>query len=118
MEVIWAIGPATAPAILEALRTADASWHPKTAGTLLNRLARKGALGFRKEGRGYVYYALAPKEACLGAESESFLKRLFGGSLKPMLAYMVDSKRLTPREIAELRDILERKPPTRNKEQL
>ena len=36
----------------------------------------------------------------------SFLERVFGGSLKPMLAHFIEQKKLSPQEIRELRDIL------------
>ena len=106
MNVVWTKGPTAAAGIIEALQAVDPSWHPKTAGTLLNRLVRKGALAFRKEGRGYIYHALVRREACVAAESDSFLNRLFGGSFKPMLAYMLESKKLKSGEIAELQEIL------------
>ena len=106
MNVVWTKGPTAAAGIVDALQAADPSWHPKTVGTLLNRLVRKGALAFRKEGRGYTYYARVRREACVAAESDTFLKRLFGGSFKPMLAYMVENKKLTSDEISELQGIL------------
>jgi BlaI family penicillinase repressor len=40
------------------------------------------------------------------AESASFLARVFGGSLKPMLAHFVETQKLSPEEIRELREIL------------
>lgn len=43
------------------------------------------------------------------AESESFLDRVFGGSMKPMLAYLVERKKLSPEEIRELKRLLEGK---------
>lgn len=118
MDAVWTKGPVTAGGLLEELRTRDASWHPKTAGTLLNRLVHKGALGFRKEGRGYVYFARVTRAACVGAESTSFLNRLFGGSFKPLLAHMVEQKKLSSAEIAELREILESNGNTKEKERL
>jgi BlaI family transcriptional regulator, penicillinase repressor len=107
MNIVWNKAPLTAAEIIEALQASDASWHPKTAKTLLNRLVQKKALGFKKEGRGYLYRPLVQREACLEAESESFLERLFGGSLKPMLAHLVERKKLSAKDIAELRQILD-----------
>jgi BlaI family penicillinase repressor len=40
------------------------------------------------------------------AESESFLDRVFGGSLHPMLAHFVGTKKLSPAEITELKRLL------------
>jgi BlaI family penicillinase repressor len=108
MNILWDKSPLGAAEIIEALQVSDASWHPKTAKTLLNRLVQKKALGFKKEGRGYLYRPLVQRGACIEAESESFLERLFGGSLKPMLAHLVERKKLSARDIAELRQILDR----------
>ena len=85
----------------------DSTWHPKTAKALLNRLVRKGALGFKKEGRAYLYRPLVKEKDCVDAASESFLERVFGGSLKPMLAHFVEHKKLSDVEIRELRRVLE-----------
>jgi BlaI family transcriptional regulator, penicillinase repressor len=106
MNIVWDKAPISAAEIIEGLQATDASWHPRTAKTLLSRLVRKGALGFKKAGRGYLYEPLVRRIACLEAESDSFLGRLFGGSLKPMLAHMVERRKLSAKEIEELREIL------------
>jgi BlaI family transcriptional regulator, penicillinase repressor len=107
MKQVWAHSSCTANDVIQALTQADPSWHPKTIKTYLNRLVSKRALGFSKEGRAYVYRALVTESECVDAASESFLERVFGGSLKPMLAHFVDSKKLSPQEIAELKRLLE-----------
>ncbi len=107
MKVVWAKGPCSAGEIIETLAGSDPSWHPKTVKTYLTRLVGKGALGFRKEGRAYQYRALVKETECVSAASESFLERVFGGSLKPMLAHFVEHKKLSPVEIKELKDLLE-----------
>lgn len=107
MKVIWAQGPCSASEIIEALNRAGPAWHPKTVKAFLTRLVKKRALGFRKEGRAYLYRPLAAQSECVDAASESFLERVFGGSLKPMLAHFVERKKLTPEEIRDLRRLLE-----------
>jgi len=109
MKVVWAHAPLTAASVIAHLAARDTGWHPKTVRTLLNRLVKKGALGYRQEGRSYVYYARVSEEACVAAVSESFLERVFGGALSPMLAHFVERHRLTPSEIEGLRDILRRR---------
>ena len=108
MNVVWAKGPCTAGEIIEALRQTDASWHPRTAKAFLNRLVKKKALGFSPEGRAYVYRALVRREECIDAASQSFLERVFGGSLKPMIAHFVEREKLSPEEIRELRRLLKK----------
>ena len=108
MRVVWARSPLAAQEISDALAEHD-DWHPKTVKTLLNRLVKKRALGFQKEGRAYFYRPLVAERDCVAAESESFLDRVFGGSLQPMLAHFVGSKKLSPPEIAELKRLLKQK---------
>lgn len=105
MKICWAKSPCSAQEIIDLLSAQD-DWHPKTVKTLLNRLVKKRALGFQKEGRAYLYRPLVAQQDCIAAESESFLSRVFGGSLKPMLAHFVETQKLSPREIAELKKLL------------
>jgi BlaI family penicillinase repressor len=106
MRVIWTEAPCSAGQIIEALTRRDPTWHPKTVKAFLSRLVRKKAVGFRKEGRAYLYRPLVKEKDCVDAVSESFLDRVFGGSLKPMLAHFVESKKLSEEEILELRRLL------------
>ena len=105
--------PCSAGQIIERLTRADATWHPKTVKAFINRLVKKGVLGFRKEGRAYLYRPLAREGECVDAASESFLERVFGGSLKPMLAHFVERKKLSAAEVKELKDLLEAREPGR-----
>jgi len=109
MKVIWAKGPCSAGAIVQALGRGDASRHPKTIKTYLGRLTAKKALGFRKEGREYLYHSLVTECECVKAVSESFLERVFGGSVKPMLAHFVEQKKLSVAQIQELKRLLDGK---------
>lgn len=105
MKVVWSNSPVSAQEIISVLAEQDA-WHPKTAKTLLNRLVKKGALGFTKEGRAYLYRPLVAEKDCVAAESASFLDRVFSGAIKPMLAHFVESRKLSSQEIAELKKLL------------
>ena len=84
-------------------------WHPKTVKAFLNRLVKKKALGFEQDGRAYIYYPLVRQDECAEAASVSFLERVFGGSLKPMVAHFVSRKRLSKKEIRELKQLLDEK---------
>jgi len=108
MKICWNRSPVTAQEIIDTLAALD-DWHPKTVKTLLNRLVKKRALGFKKDGRAYLYHPLVEEKDCIAAESKSFLDRVFGGSLKPMLAHFVESRKLSDTEIAELKTLLKQK---------
>jgi len=108
MKVCWNRSPINAQEIIEALAP-PASRHPKTVKTLLNRLVKKGALGFKKDGRAYLYEPLVAEQDCVTAESTSFLERVFGGSLQPMLAHFVEHRKMSPEEIVELKRLIKQK---------
>ena len=107
MKVIWLHAPCSAGEVIQHLVKEDSAWHPKTIKTFLARLVNKKALGFRKEGRAYLYWPLVTEKDCVDAASERFLGRVFGGSLKPMLAHFVEHKKLSADEIRDLKTLLE-----------
>jgi BlaI family penicillinase repressor len=107
MRIVWAQHPVTAADIIARLSTADSSWHPKTARTLLARLVDKKALDYEERGRVYVYEPRVTEAECVAAASGSFVERVFGGSLKPMLAHFIEQKQLTRAELDELRRLLD-----------
>lgn len=107
MRVVWDRNPITAAEIIDKLSEGDPSWHPVTAKTLLNRLVKKGALGFLVDGRTYWYKPLVKEKECVNAASASFLGRVFSGSLSTMVAHFVEQRRLTPKQTRELRKLLD-----------
>lgn len=107
MRVVWDRHPITAAEIIERLVRQDATWHPKTVRTLLARLVKKKALDYEAQGRLYVYEPRVSERDCVAAASDSFLGRVFGGSLKPMLAHFVQHRKLSRKEIEELKRILD-----------
>lgn len=109
MQAVWKGHPCTAQEIVARLVQTDATWHPKTAKTLLARLVNKRALAYKQEGRVYLYRPLVTEAECQAQASESFVERVFGGSLKPMLAHFVERRKLSPAEIKELKRLLDRK---------
>lgn len=105
---VWAEEGLTAADIADRLASRT-HWKQKTINTFLARLVAKGVLIARPDGRAFRYQAGIPKEQCVRQESESFLKRVFGGAVAPMLAHFCETQDLSPEEIDKLRDILKRK---------
>ncbi len=106
MNVLWAKSPVSAN---EVMKRVAMDWKPTTVKTLLSRLVKKEAAGFQKKDRTYLYYPLINEEEYVKAESKTFLKKVYGGGLKAMLANFLEMEKLTDEEIEELRKILDRK---------
>ncbi|HKI70332.1 MAG TPA: BlaI/MecI/CopY family transcriptional regulator [Verrucomicrobiae bacterium] len=107
MRIVWNWNPITANDVIEKLMAVDPTWHPKTVRTLLARLVGKRALEYEVKGRTYVYSPLVTEQDCVTTVSESFLDRVFGGSLKPMLAHFVEKRKLTRQDLEELEQLLD-----------
>ena len=106
MKLLWKQSPLTANDIVETL-SKETSWKRETIRTLINRLVGKKALDFKKQGRQYLYFPLVDESECIMEETRSFLDRVHGGSIEPMLAAFVKSEKLSPEEIARLKQILD-----------
>jgi len=108
MRALWRSSPMTTNQVVDALDDST-HWKPKTIHTLLSRLVRKGALEFERQGREYLFRPLVTAAECEHAATRSFLSRFFDGELAPFLARFLESEKLKPSEIEELKRILERK---------
>lgn len=107
MEVLWDDSPRTASEIAKSLRETT-SWAENTVRTLLSRLVEKGALEVRDQtGTARLYSPAVPREACVRAEGESFLDRIFQGAAQPLLVHFAKNARLTPQDVRELKRILD-----------
>ncbi len=107
MRVLWDDSPQPAYDVIQHLAQTE-DWRASTVKTLLARLYRKKALGIRRYKNLFLYYPLISEGDCLRSESESFLERFFGGSVKTLLVHFVEDKKLTTRDIDELRKLLDR----------
>lgn len=107
MEALWESSPQTASEVTKTLRPAT-NWAENTVRTLLTRLVDKGALKTGENASGTRTYLPAVKrEACVRAEGESFMQRMFGGAAKPLLVHFAQNSKLTAEEVNELKKILD-----------
>ncbi|MDQ7097004.1 BlaI/MecI/CopY family transcriptional regulator [Desulfosporosinus sp. PR] len=107
MKIFWSrSAPCTAHEIFEALQ-GFSKWKTNTVKTLITRLVKKGALGFQEQRRVYLYFSLVTEEDCIKSEAKTFIRRVFGGALKPMLVTFLQEEKLSQEDIAELKQLLE-----------
>jgi BlaI family penicillinase repressor len=106
MAVIWRANPIATEAIVAALKH-HGKWQETTVKTLLNRLLKKGAIAAQKDNRRYLYSPLLHREQWLAAESEGFLDRLFDGRVAPLVSHFSQQKKLSKRDIADLKRLIQ-----------
>ena len=106
MDVLWRQHPLGADEVAAALASQQ-DWQEATIKTLLNRLLNKGAISAQKEGRRYLYSPLLKREDWVLKESRGLLDRLFDGRVAPLVAHFSAHRKLSKKDIAELRTLLE-----------
>ena len=109
MEAVWKDSPVKARQVVELLGVRE-NWKPQTVKTLLARLVKKGVLRPESEGNHYLYHPEISREQAVADETNSFLERICRGSLAPMLAHLVDTRRpLQEDEVEALSALLEKR---------
>lgn len=108
MKVVWKHAPISTNEITDKLLQTT-SWSPKTIQTLIKRLVTKGALTYEKQSRVFVYTPLVQESEYIGRESNSFLKRYYGGNITAMLSAYIENDQLSDDEIDTLRSLLSKK---------
>ena len=107
MQALWTRSPLAAEDVLAAI--ADSTeWQESTVKTLLNRLLKKGSIHARKQGRRYLYTPILTRDQWLLQESSGLLDRLFGGRVAPLVAHFSRHRKLSQRDVQELRKLLEK----------
>ncbi len=105
MEALWQAGEPVPLAPVRERLERERGWDASTVKTLLRRLCEKGAV--RAEKREVFYYApLLSREDYRRWSSRAFLERVYRGSVRDLVANLVDSAELSDKDLRELREIL------------
>ncbi|MBS6955439.1 MAG: BlaI/MecI/CopY family transcriptional regulator [Enterocloster asparagiformis] len=113
MDALWEEPPKTITQLTKALEE-DKGWGKNVIITMLKRLEAKGAVRHEEGGRAKQFYPAVSRDDTALEETKGFLNRVYSGSLGLMVNAMVNSRSLSDREIAELREILDKAEEERN----
>jgi BlaI family transcriptional regulator, penicillinase repressor len=105
MEILWRRSPIATEEVMAALKP-ESKWQETTVKTLLNRLLKKGAVSARKDGRRYLYSPVLTRKEWLSEESTGLLNRLFGGRVAPLVAHFSQQRKLSKKDIADLKRMI------------
>jgi len=108
LDVLWELGSANSKTIVNEVEKTE-HWNRKTVHTLLKRLVEKGAVKAEKDGNIYIYTPSIEKRQYTKSQSESFLERIYNGSLSKFLTNFVDGEDISQEELDELYNILDSK---------
>jgi BlaI family transcriptional regulator, penicillinase repressor len=108
MKVIWDRGEATVRDVVASLSEQRQIAYT-TVMTMMNILEQKGHLKKWQVDRAFVYKPAHAREQVIGSMVRDFVDRVFNGSAAPLLVHLVDDKKLTEKELNEIREIVRRK---------
>ena len=108
LEVLWSKERATAREVTEAL-VEKRGWAVSTVKTLLDRMVQKDLVAARQVGNVWEYTpAVKPVDARRSAWAE-LVGKAFGGAVAPALHFLARDAKLSKKDLAELRALLDRK---------
>lgn len=105
MKLMWEKSPRTLREITIALEE-ETGWSRPTIHVMLKRLIAKGAVRVDEDARIHEYYPLITRKDVAPEETESFLNRVYDGSIGMLFTALTERNSLSDKDIAELRQIL------------
>ena len=106
MKPLWEKSPRTLGELVDALAP-ETGWTKSTVFVMLKRLIAKEAIHMEAGERSQKYYPAVTREEASRGENESFLSRVYDGSVSLMMSAFAGQKKMTKAEIDELRHILD-----------
>ena len=106
MKLLWRKSPRSLREITVALET-ETGWTRLTIHVMLKRLITKGAVRVDETVRVHGYYPLITRKDVAPEETESFLNRVYDGSIGMLFSALTERRALSQSDIAELRRILD-----------
>ena len=102
-EIIWEHEP-IASGELSKLAEEKLNWKKTTSFTVIKRLSERGIIQNQKG----IVTSLISKEEFFARHSEQYVEDTFGGSLPAFLAAFSTRRRLTDKEIDEMKSLIEK----------
>ena len=106
MNALWEKHPATARDIMSLL-PGDVNWAYTTLKTMLSRLVEKEAVSEQKQSNTSVYEPLVSQRKARLSAFRSLLEQSFDGAMGPLVHFMLQEQKLSPKQKKELIEILQ-----------
>ena len=108
MLILWKLGEASVHDVIAALPPTRNMAYT-TASTIIRILEKKGFVANRKVGKAHLYSPTLTKQEYESRTLGHVVGRLFGNTPAALVARLIDDRKLTAEEIAELKQLLDRR---------
>src|SRR5262245_26929405 len=106
VRVLWTLRRASVREVHEAF-PAGREIDFATVQTYLRRLEAKGYVSGTMSGRTRIYAPKVQPRRVIRQTIEELVERLFGGQTLPLMRHLIEDHRVSPQELAELRELIE-----------
>jgi len=108
MKLLWNEDRLTARHIREQLYPDETKAQHGTVQRLLQRLEDKGYAERDRSLPVHLFSAKISRQTYARSQLKSLAAKLTGGSLAPLITYLVEDKKLSPKELSRLRAVLDK----------
>lgn len=105
-RIVWDLKKATVRQVMDNL-PADRQLDFFTVQTYLRRLAEKGYLSVKRDGRTNVYTPKMKPDRVIRSVVRDFLDQLFDGKVLPLMQHLLQEEELTDDQLTQLRSELD-----------
>src|SRR5262252_9256607 len=109
MHVLWSRDEASVTDVQRAMTGRRLALT--TVATLLVRLEQRGLVSHRAEGRQYIYRARVSPAEVRETVTRELLRTLFNGDVAAFVSQLLDARKLTREEVADLQRLVRDKLP-------
>lgn len=107
LEILWTKKEARAQDVHDQLNKSKDVGYTGTL-KLMQLMHQKGLLERRREGRSHVYFPLISEAETKNTLLDKFVDATFGGSASRMMMQLLGNKKVSQREMDEIREYLDR----------
>ena len=106
MKILWSSEKKmTVADVVKALDGND--WTASTVSTFLQRLLKKNVVSCEKKGNTNLYFPVLKQKEYDLSETESFLSKIYKGSVKTLVVALYENKKLSKEDMSELKDMFD-----------
>jgi len=105
MKVLWRCGPLAVGELQAELAGRPLAYT--TVATMLRKMENRGLVRHREQGRRFVYEATISAAEVGRGSTADLVDRLFEGSLADAVSHLLETREVSPEELARLEQLIE-----------
>lgn len=107
LAILWRLGESKIQAVNDELCQLRPVGYTTTL-KMMQLMEQKGLLGRKKEGKSHIYFPIEQQHETQSSLLDRLLQTAFGGSQSSMVMRLFESKKISKKELAEIKAYLQK----------